>query len=76
MLRDKSVRAKEEGVGLRDKMLGNPDLLGKSAAAAAARQLGMPQQLQRALMEKLLGIHRDKQLPEFAERDLRQVAAR
>ena len=67
MLRAKSVRAKEEGVELREKLLGNPDLLGKiGSKTPGLANWGCHQKFQRVMMEKLLGIHRDKLLPDFA----------
>ncbi len=72
MQRAKAVTAKESGVQFRDKMLGNPDRLGQARqSGSGAGELRMPQhRCNRALMEKLLGIHRDKKLPEFAEQTL------
>jgi glycerol-3-phosphate dehydrogenase subunit C len=67
MLRAKSVRAKEEGVAVREKLLGNPDLLGKiGSKTPGLANWGCHQKFQRVIMEKLLGIHRDKLLPDFA----------
>ncbi|MGC1341305.1 MAG: anaerobic glycerol-3-phosphate dehydrogenase subunit C [Candidatus Binataceae bacterium] len=67
MLRAKSVRAKEEGVGIREKLLGNPDLLGRvGSKTPGLANWGCHQKFQRVMMEKLLGIHRDKLLPDFA----------
>ena len=62
-------RAKEKGeLSLRDQVLSNPD----TPAQLARLSLGMANTLNRVsahrwLMEKVLGIHRDKQLPEFAQ---------
>ena len=68
MLRAKTVRAKERGVGLREKVLGNPDLLGKvGSLTPGLANWGCRQKAQRVVMEKLLGIHRDKLLPDFAD---------
>ncbi|MHB8381628.1 MAG: heterodisulfide reductase-related iron-sulfur binding cluster [Candidatus Binataceae bacterium] len=67
MLRAKSLRAKENGVGMREKLLGNPDLLGKlGSKTPGLANWGCHQKFQRVMMEKLLGIHRDKLLPDFA----------
>ncbi len=68
MHRYKAIRVKEEGVKFRDKVLGNPDV----AAVAARSSLGLANKLNRVplhrqLMEKVLGIHRDKLLPDFAD---------
>jgi glycerol-3-phosphate dehydrogenase subunit C len=67
LMRAKAVRAKENGVGLREKALSNPDLLGKIATKTPGlANWGCRQNFQRVAMEKLLGIHRDKKLPDFA----------
>ncbi|MGE5647802.1 MAG: anaerobic glycerol-3-phosphate dehydrogenase subunit C [Acidobacteriota bacterium] len=66
MLRANAVRRKEGGIGLRDKILSRPALVGR----AAAMSLGMAnwankQPLLRIGLEAALGIHREKLLPEF-----------
>ncbi len=67
MMRAKAVRAREQGIGLREKLLGNPDLLGKAGSITPGlANWGCRQKFQRVMMEKLLGIHRDKLLPDFA----------
>lgn len=65
--RYQAQRVKVEGVPLREKVLGNPDL----AAQMARLSFGMANvmnrnSVHRFFFEKLLGIHRDKQLPDFA----------
>jgi glycerol-3-phosphate dehydrogenase subunit C len=60
-------RARREGVGVRDRLLGDPD----SAGTLARASLGMANVMNRVgahrwFMEKALGIHRDKLLPDFA----------
>jgi glycerol-3-phosphate dehydrogenase subunit C len=68
MMRVKAVRTKKHGVKLRDRMLGNPDLLGSvGSLTPALANAGCRNRAQRIVMEKLLGIHRDKKLPEFAD---------
>ncbi len=62
-----AVRTKLHGPKLRDIVLGDPDF----AAEAARASFGIANKLNRNgahrwFMEKLLGIHRDKLLPEFA----------
>jgi glycerol-3-phosphate dehydrogenase subunit C len=62
-------RARRRGIPLRDKLLGDPD----GAAALARSSLGLANvmnrvQLHRWFMEKFLGVHRDKLLPDFAAR--------
>jgi len=77
MQRAKAVTARESGVSLRDRMLGNPDRLGKLGGLfPALANFGCRNKLQRAVMEKLLGVHRDKKLPEFAGETLEQWLAR
>jgi len=60
-------KVQREGLGLRDRVLGNPD----SAGAAARASFGIANvanrvRLHRIFLEKVLGIHRDKLLPDFA----------
>ena len=63
-----AIKTKEEGVSWRDRLLGDPDLAG----AQARMSMGMVDALnrfppQRWVMEKALGIHREKLLPPFAD---------
>ena len=68
MLRANTIRAREQGIALREKVLGNPDLIGKAGSVAPGlANWGCRQKFQRVMMEKLLGIHRDKELPDFAD---------
>jgi len=60
-------RTRKKGLPLREKILGNPDLAGSAARAS----FGMANVMNRVAvhrwcLEKILGIHRDKQLPDFA----------
>lgn len=62
-----AVQLKKRGKTLREKMLGDPDTAGRMARAS----LGMANVANRSrplrvLMEKTVGIHRDKLLPDFA----------
>jgi len=67
IMRAKAIRARENGIKLREKMLGNPDLLGKiGSITPGLANFGCHNKFQRLVMEKLLGIHRDKKLPDFA----------
>ena len=70
-------KAQREGLGLRDRVLGNPD----SAGTAARASLGIANvanrvRLHRIFLEKILGIHRDKLLPEFAGTTFERWASR
>jgi Fe-S oxidoreductase len=65
--RYKAQRARKEGISLRDRLLGNPDgasLLARASFGLANLMNRIP--LNRWIMEKVLGIHRDKKLPDFA----------
>jgi glycerol-3-phosphate dehydrogenase subunit C len=66
MQRAKAIRVKQHGLGLRERLLGNPDLLGKLAGLMPwLANLGNRLAINRWLLEKLLGVHRHKLLPEF-----------
>ena len=65
--RHQAVRAKKDGVKLRDRLLGDPD----AAGAMARMSFGLVNTLNknaahRWFLEKVLGVHREKLLPEFA----------
>lgn len=67
MLRRKAIHAKEHGVSLQDRLLGDPDLVGKvGTMVPAIANMANKVKANRILMEAALGIHRDRQLPEFA----------
>jgi Fe-S oxidoreductase len=70
-------RAKRQGLGLRDRVLGNPDATGRAARASLGiANLGNRVRAHRWFLEKVLGIHRDKLLPEFARSTFERWAAR
>ena len=65
--RFKAVRGKKQGFTLRDRVLGNPDAAGRMARLS----LGMANTMNRVgahrwFLEKVLGIDRRKDLPDFA----------
>jgi glycerol-3-phosphate dehydrogenase subunit C len=65
--RFRAQRTRSSGLGLREKVLGNPDLAGRMARAS----LGMANVMNRMavhrwFLEKVVGIHRQKRLPDFA----------
>jgi glycerol-3-phosphate dehydrogenase subunit C len=65
--RHKALEAKAHGVALRDRVLGSPDAAGRLARASFGLANVMNRVgVHRWFMEKLLGIHREKLLPEFA----------
>ncbi|HVA36533.1 MAG TPA: anaerobic glycerol-3-phosphate dehydrogenase subunit C [Candidatus Dormibacteraeota bacterium] len=77
MTRAKAVRARRSGVKLRDRLLGNPDLLGSlGSKTPAIANWSCRNRQQRVVMEVLLGIHRDKKLPEFPGETFEQWLAR
>lgn len=68
-------RARREGVPLRDRLLGDPDAAGSLARAS----LGLANAMNRVsahrwFLEKALGVHRDKLLPDFAGETFEQWA--
>ncbi len=68
MLRAKAARAHKEGVTAQDKFLGDPDFLGKRSSGIMARATNLANRTPalRIVMEKTVGIHRDRHLPPFA----------
>lgn len=67
MLRHKAIDAREKGVPLQDRFLGDPDLVGKlGTLLPAVANFGAGLKVNRVLMEAALGVHRDRQLPAFA----------
>jgi Fe-S oxidoreductase len=66
ILRAKAVIRREEGIPLRERLLADPDRLGRVAGLAPGlANWANRMRPTRVLMEKLGGIHRDKLLPEF-----------
>src|SRR6266850_2341183 len=70
-------RTREQGLTLRDKVLEDPDRTGSMARASfgianAANRV----RLHRIFLEKTLGIHRDKLLPDFAQTTFEKWAER
>jgi Fe-S oxidoreductase len=75
--RYQAVKRKKERPSLRDRMLSRPD----QAGALARLSLGLANlfnrtHLYRFLLEKLVGIHRDKLLPDFASATFERWAGR
>jgi glycerol-3-phosphate dehydrogenase subunit C len=74
--RYKAVRARKRGASLRDRLLARPNLAGRLARSS----FGLANVFNRLppfrwALEKLLGIHRDKLLPEFAGTTFERWAA-
>lgn len=67
MLRAKAVRRRSEGIPLRDRLLADPDRLGRfGSRLSSLANWGNRLRPNRVVMERLGGIHRDKLLPAFA----------
>lgn len=67
MARAKAQEVKKNGVPLRDRVLGNPDLVGKLASwTAPLANWANENKIHRQFMQGALGIHKDKLLPPFA----------
>jgi len=65
--RYRAVRARSRGIPLRDRVLADPDGTGKLARASfGLANVANRLRIHRWFLEKLLGIHRDKLLPDFA----------
>src|SRR5882672_8650574 len=78
MLRAKAVKFREGGVKLRDKLLSSTDAMGKLAtipvvvqAVNAVNKTGFA----RGIMDGLLGIHKDRVLPEYDSARFRGTAS-
>ncbi|MGH9759815.1 MAG: heterodisulfide reductase-related iron-sulfur binding cluster, partial [Blastocatellia bacterium] len=67
MLRSKAVEVRERGsVTRQDKALGNTELIGKVGSAfAPISNIANKIRLNRIILEKVTGIHRDRNLPQF-----------
>ncbi len=75
--RHRAVRARERGVPLRERVLADPDMTARFARASfglanAANRV----RLTRWFLEKAIGVHRDKLLPDFANETFESWARR
>ena len=69
MLRAKVQRAEAEGIGRREKTLGNPERIGRLASLAPAlTNLALRTPVVRAAMEAVLGIDQRRQMPRYTRR--------
>jgi Fe-S oxidoreductase len=67
MLRARASEARATGVTLQDRMLGNADLVGKLGSLTAPLSNWMNEfSAHRALMQAVVGIHKDRNLPKFS----------
>jgi len=68
VLRYRAQKVKEKGLPLTEKLFSNPDLIGRIGNFnAPLSNWANKNKLIRNLMEKAAGIHKEKNLPEFAE---------
>ena len=75
--RHAAVRAKEKGIPFRERVLGDPDALGALGRSSLGLANTMNKvRLHRWFMEKVLGVHRDKLLPDFASETFETWAER
>ena len=73
--RFRALRTRARGLPLRDRLLANPDGAGRMARASfGLANLANRIPLHRWFLEKLLGIHRHKLLPDFARRSFESWA--
>ena len=73
MLRHKAIDAREHGVKLQDRVLGDPDLVGQlGTLVPAVANFAAGVKANRVVMEMVAGIHRDRQLPTFASKTFRE----
>jgi glycerol-3-phosphate dehydrogenase subunit C len=69
MLRAKAVRYRKEGAGFRDRLLSSTDAMGKLATIPVVVQVVNAVNksgFARGLMQRTLGVHKDRVLPEYA----------
>ncbi len=68
--RQKWARVRRKGVALRERVLGDPERLGKVAGAGLSSLVNYANRhpLFRLALEKLIGVHRKRQLPKYAAR--------
>ena len=67
MTRAKAQEVKKKGVAVRDRLLGNPDLVGRLGSwTAPVANWANESKIHRLFMQGVLGIHKDKILPPFA----------
>jgi Fe-S oxidoreductase len=77
MLRAKAVKFREDGAKLRDRLLSSTDAMGKLATIPVVVQTVNAVNksgLARGLMQSMLGVHKDRELPEYAAAPFRGSA--
>ena len=72
MLRSKAVQVRRDGVPFQDRFLGHVDWMGRMGSLfAPVANWAISNRFNRWIMEKLLGIHRDRILPTYASETFR-----
>ena len=77
MLRAKAVKFKRGGTTLRDKLLSSTDAIGKLATIPVIVQFvnaANKTPVARGVMDKMLGVHKDRVLPDYASAKFRATA--
>ncbi len=77
MLRAKAVKFRKGEVGFRDKLLSSTDALGKLASIPLVVQVvnaANKNSLARGMMDSVLGVHKDRELPEYDSAKFRSTA--
>jgi len=75
--RYRAIRTQQKGLSFQERVLANPDRAGRLARSSMGlANLGNRLKVQRWLLEKTLGIHRRKLLPDFARTSFDSWAAR
>jgi Fe-S oxidoreductase len=75
--RFRALRARKRGVPLRERMLANPDAAARMARASfGLANLANRVKLHRWFLEKAIGVHRDKLLPDFVRESFEAWAKR
>ena len=77
MLRAKAVKFKKGDIKMRDRVLSSTDALGKLASIPVVAQFvngANRASISRGIMQSALGVHKDRQLPEYTHRRFRAHA--
>ena len=73
MLRRRAIDARENGISMQDRFLGNPDLVGTiGSMLPTIANMANENPINRKIMESVVGIHHKRKLPRFAKQTFRQ----
>jgi Fe-S oxidoreductase len=79
MLRAKAVRFREQGAGVRDRLLSSTDMVGRIAGIPVVSEIvnaANRSRLGRRILDHTLGVHPDARLPEYHSTSFRKREAR